>query len=337
MASIDEIRQGITPAATIDDGSGTADYAQPGAVPLTKEITKRGKASPAPTMASKGIAVARDKFGVDEIAGSGGGVSMPKTPMTASAVNPTARIMSPGDLVSEAINRMPLGVRRKDQPAMLAAIMHGMTAANNAMAHAGSEFARADLAAQTGMADAHSDLAANVHAAGINKDLGIMKNESDMAQLSETKRHNRAAEGINWYEAKHKNDGSNDGTTLSKNIDQLVKSGIAKDAKDAWKLLNGKKGGRDDFVSRVVEQGIATAAKNFEQADVDSLVTSANAAADKLFGSREEAAPQAPNRFDGAVLFPQAQQGITVQTPTTNMVRESGIKAKRPSITSFYQ
>ena len=187
--------------ATIDDGSGTADYAQPGAVPLTKEITKRGKASPAPTMASKGITVARDKFGVDEIAGSGGGVSMPKTPMTASAVNPTARIMSPGDLVSEAINRMPLGVRRKDQPAMLAAIMHGMTAANNAMAHAGSEFARADLAAQTGMADVHSDLAANVHAAGINKDLGVMKNESDMAQLSETKRHNRAAEGIDLLRA----------------------------------------------------------------------------------------------------------------------------------------
>ncbi|HOP39727.1 MAG TPA: hypothetical protein PLI53_01660 [Geobacteraceae bacterium] len=200
---------------TIDDGSGTTQYQQPDSVPMMKEITKPGKVvanpeaatSPASSLTSQGITVSKDKFGIEEIKGSPSRVSMTglnpytNTPQGASTVDPTARLMDPGDMVSKAINMMPLGLRRKEKPAMFAAIMQGLTAANNAMANAGGAFAEGDLKAQAILGDSRNDFAANVHASGINRDLEIMKNETDLAQLSETKRHNRAAEGINFFRA----------------------------------------------------------------------------------------------------------------------------------------
>lgn len=337
---------GIMPAATIDNGSASTQYAQPATVPMMRDVTKPDKAAaspvlPLPTAASGGMSVTNNKLGVQEVRGSGPPASMvglnpqTMTPQGAAAVDPTARMMSPGDLVGEALNRMPLGVRKKDQPAMLSAIMQGMTGANNAMGSAGGAFAEADLKSQAIVGDSRNDLAANINAAAVNSELGAMKNETDLAQLTETKRHNKAAEGIDWFNAKHKGGGGSGGstaTTLSRNIDQLIKSGVAKDAKEAWALLNGKKGGRDDFVSKVVTQGITYAERNMEDVDIDSLVTRANTAADKLYG-REQSAPAAPNVFDGSTLF-HAQQGIT--TPQTNMLRDNGIKAKRPSINTFY-
>lgn len=197
--------------------------------------------------------------------------------------------------------------------------------------------ARQSIVARQGQQNLDQRGAADMAEIGLKRDLALQKNAYDQVQLGETARHNKAIEGLKKSEIEKTGVDIKD-TDMIRNMNYLVKSGVAKDAKDAHAILNGKKGGRDDFVSRVVEQRMSNAAKNADTIDINTFVNEANQAADKLFPrSDTDTAAVAHGAFDGAVLFPQAQQGITVQTPTTNMVRESGIKAKRPSITSFYQ
>jgi len=332
--------------ATVDDGSRSTEYAQPESVPFMRDVTKEAvrpavvstttpvASSPAP---SQGMTVTRDKFGVEEVKGSPTATSMTglntltNTPQMPTTFNPTARLMDPGELVNEALAKMSLGGRlglsfggakhKAGATSELTAIMQGLTAANNATATAGGNFAEGDLKAQALIDGSRNNLAGTLHKADadltgsiygvdVSKDLGIMRNKTDLAQLAETKRHNRAAEGIDWYNAKHKGEGGGDGTTLSKNLDSLVKLGVAKDAKDAWNLINGKKGGKEDLITKIVAAGL----KDDPEADVASLIKKANEAAGMLY-SGEQPAPAAASR---------AQQGLTVP------------KAKRPPLNDFY-
>lgn len=179
--------------------------------------------------------------------------------------------------------------------------------------------------------------AADMAEIGLKGELALQRNAFEQSHLGETSRHNMAMEGLKKSEIEKTGVDAKD-TDMIRNMNYLVKSGVAKDAKDAHAILNGKKGGRDDFVSRLVEQRVANATKNGDDINIDAFVTDANAAADKLFprSAEDAATPKTESRTDAAVLFPP-QQGITVETPITNRLRESGIKAKRPSLNSFYQ
>jgi hypothetical protein len=197
----------------------------------------------------------------------------------------------------------------------------------------------------------------------LRRELGLGKQRLDQGQQDETARHNKAMEGLKKSEIEKTGVDVKD-TDMIRNMNYLVQSGVATDAKDAHAILNGKKGGRDDFVSRVVQARIKSyhdnQLLNKDPLDMNQVINEANQAADKLFpnsrqGQSVPAAPQpsapapttqqatapaisptsaAPSAFDPYVFRP-VSQGLN-DGPYTKNLRELGIKAKRPNIETFF-
>jgi hypothetical protein len=197
----------------------------------------------------------------------------------------------------------------------------------------------------------------------LRRELGLGKQRLDQGQQGETARHNQAMEGLKKSEIEKTGVDVKD-TDMIRNMNYLVQSGVATDAKDAHAVLNGKKGGRDDFVSRVVQARIKSyhdnQLLNKDPLDMNQVINEANQAADKLFpnsrqGQSVPAAPQpsapapttqqatapaisptsaAPSAFDPYVFRPESQ-GLN-DGPYTKNLRELGIKAKRPNIGTFF-
>lgn len=198
---------------------------------------------------------------------------------------------------------------------------------------------------------------------GLRRELGLSKLRLDQGQQDETARHNKAMEGLKKSEIEKTGVDVKD-TDMIRNMNYLVQSGVATDAKDAHAILSGKKGGRDDFVSRVVQARIKSyhdnQLLNKDPLDMNQVINEANQAADKLFpnsrqGQSVPAAPQpsapapttqqatapaisptsaAPSAFDPYVFRP-VSQGLNDGSYTKNL-RELGIKAKRPNIETFF-
>lgn len=198
---------------------------------------------------------------------------------------------------------------------------------------------------------------------GLRRELGLSKLRLDQGQQDETARHNKAMEGLKKSEIEKTGVDVKD-TDMIRNMNYLVQSGVATDAKDAHAILNGKKGGRDDFVSRVVQARIKSyhdnQLLNKDPLDMNQVINEANQAADKLFpnsrqGQSVPAAPQpsapapttqqatapaisptsaVPSAFDPYVFRPESQ-GLN-DGPYTKNLRELGIKAKRPNIGTFF-